>query len=575
MTIPRFSCLIGLLLLAPAAHAGGILYADANLASGLNDGSSWANAYQGPDGLRMAIVAASSGDEVFAAQGLYEPTQTATRTISFGLKNGVDIYGGFLGTESSPDERPEIGTAPSILSGDLSGNDGSNLFNDNSHHVINAQGTNATAVIDGFTVRSGNANNGSSNNDRGGGILCFGSSPTVRNCSFESNRCTFGGGAGYINGSSPSFTDCQFVNNIGGSFGGAFDIATAGAVRFDRCWFEANNAGRAGALEIFSTTGVVISNSVFTGNLANGGSGGGGLWIGSGGSTQLRNSVIVANTASSQTQAGLRVQGATVSVGNCIFWDNVGPGGAQNAANQIGGTTATYCIVEGGLAGTGNIALDPMFTNISAKDYTLLDGSPAIEAGNSTLVPAGITLDYAKNPRIGDDPLIPNTGIGGVEIGIYENPVVAQIAFCGGDGFIQACPCGNFAGVVEGCANSTGVGAKLVAAGSASVATDDLVLIGLDLAPGEPGLLFAGSNQVNTGFGLPFGDGLRCVGGTVLRFGIQFADGGGMSMFGPGLLSATPYLPGDTRHFQLWYRDASGPCSSSFNLSNGLTITFE
>jgi hypothetical protein len=575
MTIPRFSPLIGLLLLAPVAQAGGTVYADANLASGLNNGSSWANAFQGSDGLRQAIAASSSGDEVFAAQGTYEPTTSAVRTLSFSLKNGVTIYGGFLGGEASVLERPAIGTAPSIMSGDLSGNDGSNLFNDNSIHVINAAGTNATAIIDGFTVRGGNANSGGSNNDRGGGILCVGSSPTVRNCSFENNRCTFGGGAGYINGSAPSFTDCQFIDCIGGSFGGAFDIAGGGAVRYDRCWFEGCSAQRAGALEVFSSNGVVISNSVFVDNTATGSSGGGGLWFGSGGSAQVRNCVVVGNTATAQQQGGLRDQGSNVSVANCVFWDNAGIGGAQNSANQIGGTTASYCIVEGGLAGVGNSGANPMFVDLAGGDFHLQPGSPCIEAGNSTLIGTGITLDYDLNPRVADDPLIPNLGVGGLEIGIYELPVVNQIAFCGGDGFIQPCPCGNFAGVVEGCANSTGVGAKLIAAGSASVLADDVTLLGSDLAAGEPGLMFAGSNQVNTGFGLPFGDGLRCVGGTVVRFGIQFADGSGNSTFGPGLLAGSGYMPGDTRHFQLWFRDPAGPCGSSFNLSNGLTITFE
>ena len=82
-------------------------------------------------------------------------------------------------------------------------------------------------MLDGFTITGGNSNGSSSGNaDRGGGILCVGNvSPTIRNCDFVANRCTFGGGAGYINGAGPDFIRCSFRDNVGGAFGGAFDIA--------------------------------------------------------------------------------------------------------------------------------------------------------------------------------------------------------------------------------------------------------------------------------------------------------------------------------------------------------------
>ena len=49
------------LLLAPAAHAG-TLFVDASLASGADDGSSWANAFQGSYGLQNALAASQPGD---------------------------------------------------------------------------------------------------------------------------------------------------------------------------------------------------------------------------------------------------------------------------------------------------------------------------------------------------------------------------------------------------------------------------------------------------------------------------------------------------------------------------------
>ena len=122
----------------------------------------------------------------------------------------MTIYGGFFGGEATPAERPPFGTAPSILSGDLAGNDNAQVFSDNSFHIIRTAGTNATAVLDGFDVVSGNANSSGGNNDRGGGILCTGNvKPLIFNTRFINNRSSFGGAAGYCNGgAAPTFVDC-------------------------------------------------------------------------------------------------------------------------------------------------------------------------------------------------------------------------------------------------------------------------------------------------------------------------------------------------------------------------------
>ena len=66
---------------------------EAGLASGMNDGSSWADAFQGEGGLQAALGAASSGNVIFVAQGTYKPTAGTSRTASFRLENGVEIYG--------------------------------------------------------------------------------------------------------------------------------------------------------------------------------------------------------------------------------------------------------------------------------------------------------------------------------------------------------------------------------------------------------------------------------------------------------------------------------------------------
>lgn len=140
-------------------------------------------------------------------------------------------------------------------------------------------------------------------------------------------------------------------------------------------------------------------------------------------------------------------------------------------------------------------------------------------------------------------------------------------------------PCGNV-DASGGCANSTGVGAQLSGSGSTSVAADDLVLHARRMPSGQNGLVFMGSQPVS----YPFGAGLRCVGAGffgVARFPLQTADNSGAFDVGPlvGFANAhfPPFLqiaPGSTWLFQCWYRDPSGPCGATTNLSNAVSATF-
>ncbi|MEY2713671.1 MAG: hypothetical protein RIT24_14, partial [Planctomycetota bacterium] len=106
-TSPRFFA--SLVLCAAAAAAGSasaaVRYVNVGLTTGSNDGSSWANAYRGVDGIATAVTASVSGDEVWVAAGTYKPTATTSRTVSITLKTGVGIYGGFAGVEITRDAR--------------------------------------------------------------------------------------------------------------------------------------------------------------------------------------------------------------------------------------------------------------------------------------------------------------------------------------------------------------------------------------------------------------------------------------------------------------------------------------
>ena len=142
------------------------------------------------------------------------------------------------------------------------------------------------------------------------------------------------------------------------------------------------------------------------------------------------------------------------------------------------------------------------------------------------------------------------------------------ITYCSGDGSTLPCPCANDARRGEGCKNSNDVGARLVAVGSTSVAKNDLRLGASQLATSGTALFFTGTTTQLAAFG----DGLRCVGGAVVRLGAQVVNCGTITR--TNIVPSLGVSSGATRYFQTWYRNPSGPCGLSFNLTHGLELTF-
>ncbi len=418
------SCIVALSMATPATAA--VRYVNASLASGANNGTTWADAYQGVGGIASALTASVSGDQIWVAAGTYKPTTTTTRTVFLTLKTGVALYGGFVGSEAKLAQR-DVVAHPTIVTGDLLGNDNGALnLTDNSYHCFVGSGALSTAILDGFTVKGGYANGATASNyDKGGGIIITGSgSPTVRNCTFVGNRCTFGGGAGYIFTAGATFTACRFENNVGGSYGGAFDTNAVSST-FDRCVFIGNSAARAGAIESYGSSTTKITNCVFSANTATGASGGGAVWIGTSSACTIRDSTFVANSATTLAGCIINTSG-TSTISNCILWQNTGPGGmtvANQLTNSGGSTAVSYSILQGGFTGSGNLNADPSFVDAAARDFSLRNTSVAIDAGSNSTVPAGTTVDQAGNPRFIDLPSVADTGVGSapiVDIGAYE-----------------------------------------------------------------------------------------------------------------------------------------------------------
>jgi hypothetical protein len=244
---------------------------------------------------------------------------------------------------------------------------------------------------------------------------------------------------------------------------------------------------------------------------------------------------------------------------------------------------ATTHPVVTGPAGTvvsvGPILAPGSWTNSSPNNVTVAqnpNGSAAIVAAT---IGAGKVLlindqgFFAYPPSYGPD----NPTLWDNAIAWLMGPSIAGAPFCAGDGSAAACPCANFGATGEGCAHSFGVGATLVGTGLASVAADSVVLQGSQM-PNSSALYFQGTQRLQGGMGVVFGDGLRCVGGNIVRLGTKMNVGGASSyptgsdqpVSQRGNVSA-----GDVRQYQVWYRNAAAFCTpNGFNLSNGYEITW-
>ncbi|MBK6995401.1 MAG: hypothetical protein IPH31_10910 [Lewinellaceae bacterium] len=255
-----FLIIIALWGISNGVSAQNRLYVHAS-AVGANNGSSWADAFEN---LQEALLSAQAGDEIWVAAGTYLPTADTNRDSSFSLPSGVKLYGGFVGTESSVDQR-DWQANPTELSGDIGIPDDST---DNAYTILYLDNPDSLTVVDGFVFRFGNAgyllnDRGATSPSRSGGAIYIMADweayATVINCRFERNSARNHGGAVYVNGAgsfatAPTIKGCIFERNTAGQDGGG--VARVGNSDLERpdfidCMFRENWGGVTGAGCIF------------------------------------------------------------------------------------------------------------------------------------------------------------------------------------------------------------------------------------------------------------------------------------------------------------------------------------
>jgi len=325
--------------------------------AGSKDGSSWANAYDNTQ-LQTAINE-QDVDQVWVAAGTYKPTTGSDRTISFNMKNGVAIYGGFAGTETLLGQRNWT-TNLTVLSGDIGIPDDRS---DNTYSVVMTSGLDNSARLDGFSIKDGNSNT------YGGGVYNDSSSPTYANLIISGNSADDNGGGGMYNfdQSSPVVSNCIFSSNTAAAGGGIMNQGNQCRPVVSNCIFVSNTATyygggifNLGSVPTFTNTTVAGNSAYFGGGIDN-----------SFATAVFNNSVIWGNNATAGKQI-VSENYTYIALNYCCY-----PNGPNDNVLRIQGriVSDSHCIT-----------IDPKFVNEAGNDYRLQGNSHCIDAGSNNFV---------------------------------------------------------------------------------------------------------------------------------------------------------------------------------------------
>lgn len=343
--------------------------------SGTGDGLSWTNA---SGNLQATINACAAGDEVWVAAGTYKPTldpfanatPTDPREKTFLIKDGVKIYGGFLGTETQLGQRVAYAYT-TILSGDIDNN--GILDNGNAFHVLIASAAASGGIgvtVDGFTITAGNGsgtlnltvNGNSFLRNAAGGIYLFNGTNTISNNHIYGNSSNFYAGGIHIVGGNTTIHNNWIHDNaaqtsstaMGGGmrcFNGTFTITNN---------FIYNNTatGVGGGMMVqpLSSSAATVSNNVVFGNTS--GTYGGGMFA-STGEVNISNNTFFNNTAATNG-GGVSANNNTTRFYNNIFRDN-----KLGASSTVAGADYGYNL-------TATCSFDKNYLQLSgAGDYVV------------------------------------------------------------------------------------------------------------------------------------------------------------------------------------------------------------
>jgi len=263
--------------------------------------------------------------------------------------------------------------------------------------VLVINGEDSTTVLQGFTITGGKGTawldeHGAGKYREGGGILVAHSSPIIKNNFITNNEVvdltgvTSTGGGGIRAGDG----NPRILNNV-----------------------ITQNRGRYGGALVLNFTGASIKNNIFYNNFGGEDFGGGTIWMNNAGSYGkiIENNTIVANTAKG---GGIyEWSGSSAIVRNNIIWRNTSSSAPQISV-RAGTLLVTYCNIQGGRAGAGNININPQFSD---SLFNLMNTSPCIDAGDSSQI-----YNDIEDPNDPANARFPSHGSVRNDMGAYGGP---------------------------------------------------------------------------------------------------------------------------------------------------------
>ena len=453
-------------------------------AQGSGDGTSWANASGDLQKMIDDLATVDAPGEVWVAAGRYRPTTQIIEGVqyaaSFRMRDGIDVYGGFAGTETSKAERkkgsmPWIYTNETILLGaDYEngsatwGNDQWNVISSTRHVVWFAPMSGEvkfkyTTVLDGVTIKGGAANGGEGladfATDKGGGVY-MGLNAILQNCIVTENTAKGDGGGVYANGDGADASSananggrvvgCLVYNNSSVEDGGGVFVKNAGLVL--RSMITNNSATNGAGVYLDKNAEnhpeyLILSTSVVSNNTA---TGNGAVYCNESGML-LQNTIVnnycpstvdASNPNSSQT-GGLYINKYAYVI-NSILWNNRIGAEKEKAINvpmyALGATADKVRFYNNAISGSSMAVWNNIYQTSTLKlsddNASAAAIGPDFMGGYPTGVGVQGSLDrpsYYWEPKQGS-----NLRAGGLTIGTFpDNVLVAPELDIAGIPFAQ------------------------------------------------------------------------------------------------------------------------------------------